>query len=84
MTRRNMGYPPGTGLAALDEWTRGISQTLLEMPTFSVTSTSGGPEGNLIGSVGHINIDIGSAVTKFWVKHTASATSTGWKAYSFS
>ena len=82
MTRRNLGYPPGTGLAALDDWTRGISQTLIEMPTFSVTSTTGGPEGNLIGSTGHINVDIGSCVTKLWIKHTQSVTSTGWYGYS--
>lgn len=83
MTQQNFGSPPYTGLSSFDNWARGITQTLSELPTFSVTSTADGPEGNLLGSVGHINIDVGSSVTKLWIKHTPSTTSTGWKAYNF-
>lgn len=79
MARRQRVRTPPTTLSSevhtyLDELAAAINQ----LPNFSISSTTNGPESTVTGDPGTILIDVGSAVTKAWVKQGTSAM-TGWR-----
>ena len=75
-----MGLPPSTGNAALDQWTRDVTSALNGLP-ISIFSTSTGPNSFVTAPEGFFGVEIGSGVTRFWIKQTGSSN-TGWSHFS--
>ncbi len=84
MSRRHyLQWPTPQRVEDILPWSQDVTRVFQEFPNFSITSTTAGPESNLSGDIGSVNIDVGSSVTKLWIKHTAPTITTGWKGYRF-
>ena len=79
MSRRLRITAPPPGHGALLDWSRQITDAINILPGLSIESTATGPNVSLItGDPGVVLIDVGSSVTKLWIKVSGSTT-TGWK-----
>lgn len=72
--------PPSRGPDAL--WFQQVTDALNVLPNFSIISTSAGPNSNTTGDPSNIAFDVGSSVTKLWLK-VSGTTTTGWSALSW-
>lgn len=73
--------PPASGNPAVDTWMRDVTATLNGLP-FSIFSTSTtGPNSRVTAPEGFLGIDVGSSVTKLWIK-TSGSQNTGWSHFS--
>ena len=79
-----VALPPSSGNASLDAWNRSIADALNQLPTFSIFSTSDGPNSSgITANVPTIGFEIGSSTTKVWFKIEASSLTTGWSTVTF-
>lgn len=82
MSRRLRVTAPPPGNGALYDWARQVTDALNGLPNFSLISTSAGPNSSVTGDPGALAFDVGSSVTKLWLK-TSGSTTTGWSALSW-
>ena len=79
---RRIGLPPSTGDARVDAWMREVTEAVNGLP-LSYFSTSDGPNSSSVTAPqGTLGVEIGSSVTRLWIKQSGS-TSIGWSALSW-
>lgn len=78
--RTRLGRPPRTDNPDLDRYLARIQEEMNLLPNFSIISTSDGPNSNHTGNEGDLVIDVGSSVTKVWVKQNDTTSTTTWTA----
>ena len=79
---RGLSAVPSVEDPALQAWLQEVKEPLDSLP-FSYFSTSGGPNVSLVTApLGTIGIEIGSSVTKFWLKKEEDSLTTGWSYFS--
>lgn len=69
--------PRAPSIGGFDFWAQQITDALNTLPSFSISSTSNGPNSLISGNGGTILIDVGSSATTFWAKLSDNTTS-GW------
>lgn len=74
--------PPSTGNVDLDIWINQMTDALNSLPSFSISSTTNGPNSVVTGDPGTLLVDIGSSHSTFWVKLSGTTTS-GWTTVGF-
>lgn len=69
----------------LDAWMRAVEENIREIPSFSISSTTNGPNSSgVTGDPGTLLVDVASsATTRLWIKDSASTSTTGWSAFSW-
>lgn len=77
--RTRLSYPPRTDNPALDGWLQNLYSEINNLPNFSIVSFTDGPNSNETADPGTILLDVGSTITKAWVKQSGS-TNIGWVA----
>jgi len=81
VARRTRIYqPPPTRDIGLNRYLQDLTAEFNLLPGFSIISTSDGPESNTTGEIGDVAIDVGSAVTRLWIKNSGTTT-VGWLGY---
>lgn len=66
--------PPSTEDQSVSAWMREITNAINGLP-FSYFSTSDGPNSSVVTApVGFIGIEVGSSVTKLWIKTNSGGT----------
>jgi len=76
-----VGLPPSTGNVALDQWARDVTSTINGLPISIFSTATTGPNSVVTAPKGFIGIDMGSSVTRLWLKTTGSRN-TGWSHFS--
>lgn len=84
MARAQFIPPLPSNDRSLAVWSQLVADRLNSIPDHSIISTSDGPESaaTYFGGPGALRTDIGSSVTRLWVKDSSSLTALGWSAYS--
>lgn len=77
---RRIMSPPATGSVAFDTWLREVVGAINGLP-ISIFSTATGPNSRVTAPEGFLGIEVGSGVTRLWVKQTGSSN-TGWSHFS--
>lgn len=75
--------PVSTGQPTLDGWLNQVGDALNQLPSFSLSSTTNGPNSFISGLPGTLLIDVGSSNTTGWFKRSGTTT-LGWSALAFS
>ena len=75
--RQRVTRPPTTPFHNLNVWLDQAADAINQLPPFSTSSTTNGPEGVIIADSGTYMLDVGSSATTFWAKLSGD-TSTGW------
>lgn len=79
---RGLSQPPQVEDQSLQQYLQEIKDAIDGLP-FSYFSTAGGPNAALVSApLGTLGIEIGSSVTKFWVKKEEDSLTTGWSYFS--
>lgn len=73
--------PPSSGIAAVDAWMRDVTNAINGLPVSIFSTSTTGPNSFVTAPRGFVGIDVGSSVTRFWVKTTGSRN-TGWSHFS--
>jgi hypothetical protein len=76
-----ISQPPATGNLAFDLWLRNVTNTINGLPISVFSTSTTGPNSRVTAPEGFLGIDVGSSVTKFWVK-TSGSQNTGWSHFS--
>lgn len=69
--------PPSTGNRNLDSWLQQVANAVNQLPPFSISSTTDGPESYVSSGPGTLLVDVGSSNTTFWLK-LSGTSSLGW------
>lgn len=65
-------------------WARGVQDSIIQLPGFSIISTTDGPNtSGTSGTKGTLAIEVGSSATPVWVKRSGSTSTVGWSALSW-
>lgn len=79
---RRIYEPPPTGNRGLDRWLGTLASELNQLPNFSTSSTTAGPNSIVSAPPGTLYIEGNSSVTtKLWFKGSGTS-SIGWSAFS--
>jgi len=75
--RFRINRPPQVADHNLNVWFDQVTDAINQLPNFSMSSTTNGPNSQVTGDSGTILIDVGSSATTFWAKLSGTTTS-GW------
>lgn len=74
--------PPSSGNRSLDIWLTQVASAINQLPPFSISSTTNGPESFVTAGPGTLLIDVGSSNTTFWLK-LSGTSSLGWRSVDY-